>query len=284
MSDDYEFHPIADLFPLIEGEQFEALCADIKKNGLRQNIMLFQGKILDGRNRYRACKAVGEELRTIEFLGTDPYEYVTAQNLLRRHINPQGRAFIAAQMANMKRGQYYGNQHEGSANWRKAESQPSTNEDGTVKTTPPIGGFESSATSQAQAAALLNVPVRTVQRAAQIIQKGAPELVAAVRYSDVSISAAATVAKLPAEKQIAIVSEGPSAVTEAAREIRVAKKPEPASNAPQTSAPVTRAPTDRTSVLLRCWVQCTPWQRHRFIENASPSVFEVVEKFKRGEF
>ncbi|NDB70204.1 MAG: plasmid replication/partition related protein, partial [Methylocystaceae bacterium] len=79
MSDEYEFHPIADLFPLIEGEEFEALCADIKKNGLRQNIMIYQGKILDGRNRYRACKAVGEELRTLEFLGADPYEYVAAQ-------------------------------------------------------------------------------------------------------------------------------------------------------------------------------------------------------------
>ena len=42
---DYAFHPIADLFPLIEGEQFDALCADVKKNGLRQNIMLFEGKI-----------------------------------------------------------------------------------------------------------------------------------------------------------------------------------------------------------------------------------------------
>jgi N6-adenosine-specific RNA methylase IME4 len=53
------FHPLADIFPLIEGDDFEALVSDIRTFGLRESIVLFDGQILDGRNRYLACVAAG---------------------------------------------------------------------------------------------------------------------------------------------------------------------------------------------------------------------------------
>jgi len=62
LSDALEFHPIADMFPPMEGEEFDAFVADIKANGLLEDIVLFEGMILDGRNRYRAClAAVGQK-------------------------------------------------------------------------------------------------------------------------------------------------------------------------------------------------------------------------------
>jgi hypothetical protein len=62
-----EFHPLANLFPLIEGSEFEDLEADIRANGLREEIMLCDGKALHGRNRYGGCLAAGITPRAVPF-------------------------------------------------------------------------------------------------------------------------------------------------------------------------------------------------------------------------
>jgi hypothetical protein len=50
-----KFHPASDIFPLIEGDEFSALAEDIRANGLLVPIVLHEGMILEGRNRFRAC-------------------------------------------------------------------------------------------------------------------------------------------------------------------------------------------------------------------------------------
>ena len=96
-----KFHEIADLFPLMDGVEFQLLCEDIKKEGLNHSVILLNNEILDGRNRYRACVEVGIEPRYEEFKGDDPLAFVLSENLHRRHLTASQRAALAAEVANM---------------------------------------------------------------------------------------------------------------------------------------------------------------------------------------
>ena len=96
-----KFHEIADLFPLIEGDEFQLLCEDIKKEGLNHPVILLDDEILDGRNRYRACVEVGIEPRYEQFKGDDPLAFVLSENLHRRHLTASQRAALAAEVANI---------------------------------------------------------------------------------------------------------------------------------------------------------------------------------------
>jgi hypothetical protein len=91
MTTELEFHRLAALGgPLMEGAEFDELVADIKANGQREWILTYEGKILDGRNRYRACLAAGitpcvmEDDGRVAIAG-GPTAYVVSANLHRRH-------------------------------------------------------------------------------------------------------------------------------------------------------------------------------------------------------
>jgi hypothetical protein len=83
---DLQFHPLSSFFPLIEGPEFQELVADIRKRGLEDPITLHEGKILDGRNRYRACREAGIEPRFNDYAGHDPSGFVISKNVFRRHL------------------------------------------------------------------------------------------------------------------------------------------------------------------------------------------------------
>lgn len=82
---EYEFHPLAEAYPLLDGHDFEDLCSDIQANGLDKPIVLYEDKILDGRNRYRACLKVKVKPKFEQYQGDDPLGYVETQNDFRRH-------------------------------------------------------------------------------------------------------------------------------------------------------------------------------------------------------
>lgn len=85
-----EFHRIASIFPLLEGDELQALVDDIRKHGLREPVWLYDGKILDGRNRARACELAGITPTTRTFSGgyLDAVAFVWSENVHRRHLDP----------------------------------------------------------------------------------------------------------------------------------------------------------------------------------------------------
>jgi len=96
----YEYHELASLLPLLDDEDFDALVEDIREYGQIEPITLFEGKILDGRNRYKACLELGIEVKTKEWTpselnGLTPLQYVISENIMRRHLNVAQRSEIA---------------------------------------------------------------------------------------------------------------------------------------------------------------------------------------------
>lgn len=189
------WHPYADIFPWIEGPAFDELKADIAKNGVLEPIVFLDDAILDGRNRYMAARALGIEYPRVEYEGDDPLSFVLSKNLARRHLTDRQRADVAAKLAKLPRG------------------RPMEN--------PPIDGI-----SVTDAAKMMDVPVKAVERAKVIQEQAAPELKAAYEAGEVSQSAAAEVAKLPHEEQAKVVAG--HAAAEKAKELREQRKAEKA--------------------------------------------------------
>jgi hypothetical protein len=191
-----EFHEVANIFPLMDGTAFEQLVADVKANGLREPIWKHEEKIIDGRNRWRACGEAGVEPRFQEWDGKGSLvSFVVSLNLHRRHLSDSQRAMVAAKIANMK---------DGNPNRKDSTS--------------PIG--EVAQVSNESAAALLNVSVQSVTRGRKVREFAVPELIAAVERGEVSVSAAAAVAEVEPERQQKLVAAGPDAIVSEARKIR----------------------------------------------------------------
>lgn len=83
---DYEQHPIGALWPDVSGTNRVEFFKDVADNGVREPAVIFEGKILDGWQRYRAAKAAGAYLPTTEYDGDDPVRFVISKNAARRHL------------------------------------------------------------------------------------------------------------------------------------------------------------------------------------------------------
>lgn len=92
----HETHPAADLLPLLAEGELAALASDVKANGLREEIVLHESRILDGRNRYLACERAGVAPRFKEWKGSgSPTAWVLSMNLHRRHLTAGQKADVA---------------------------------------------------------------------------------------------------------------------------------------------------------------------------------------------
>lgn len=152
----YETHPAAEIFPMMSAEEFVGLVEDIREHGLREPVVLFEGKVLDGRNRVKACEEIGIEAKFTEWPnGEDPYDYVISKNMHRRHLTEGQRGMIMAELPGLKLGD----------NQYTAEG----------------GSQDPPSLSNEQAAAIAGVSAPTIKRAKVVLKNGSPEDIEAVK-------------------------------------------------------------------------------------------------------
>lgn len=97
----YPVHPLANLIPEMNEEDYLRLREDINQNKLHDPVCLFNGQIVDGRHRAKACMELGVDIPTREFEGTEEeiLDFVISMNLARRHLRESQRAMVAARVA-----------------------------------------------------------------------------------------------------------------------------------------------------------------------------------------
>ena len=91
-------HPIADVWPMMDEAKIAELADDIRKNGQLVPVWLYEGKILDGRNRWAACKISGVEPKTKEYTGDEPTAFAVSLNDRRRHMGKSALAAVAVEL------------------------------------------------------------------------------------------------------------------------------------------------------------------------------------------
>lgn len=171
---EYEYHPAASLFPLMDGVALRALIEDVRAKGLLEPIVVHEGKVLDGRNRLRACELAGVEPMFVEWDadGVSPVEWVVSRNLKRRHLTTAQRAALALDLLPHLEAE-------------AKERQGARTDLGNI---PPRA--EESGEAAEKAATLVGVGRSTVA-AAKAIQKRAPEVVDAMRSGEIPTVAGA---------------------------------------------------------------------------------------------
>lgn len=80
-------HPVAQMIRLMDEFEYAALKNDVTQHGLIEPIILYEGKILDGRNRYKVCCELGIAPQFVNYEGKNPVAYVYSVNIKRRHLS-----------------------------------------------------------------------------------------------------------------------------------------------------------------------------------------------------
>ena len=212
----YQYHPFADVFPLLDDDDLGTLTEDIRENGQREPVILYDGKILDGRNRYRACVELGIPAIFDHSKASNDEEALresVSRNLRRRHLTASQRAMIGADLLPM---------FEAMAKQRQIQSGVDHGAGQKVGANWPQPFDDRAPRARDDAADASESSPRQVQRAKHVKADGVPELVSAVRAGDIAVRRAEEVSKLDEDTQrevVARVKEGEKA-SEVVREVK----------------------------------------------------------------
>lgn len=184
-------HSVANLFPMMNNDEYAALVADIHQHGQREPIWLLDNRILDGRNRWQACRDLGIQPITREYTGpTDMAAlvgFVVSLNLKRRHLDKGQLAFVALDIEKAL-----------------AEEAKERQRLGGIDKVPQI--FAEPIEAREQAAAIVGTNRQYVSDAKKIAQQ-APDLAEQVKRGAISLPEAKKLAAIPEEDRAVVIGQ-----------------------------------------------------------------------------
>lgn len=229
--------------------EYAALERSLLADGCRDALVLWRDVLIDGHNRYDICTKHGIPFRTVSNDKFDSLEdvmlWVIDNNLARRSVSDFQRGMLALRKKEIVAAR---------AAQRAAEAPPeqAAEEPADDPADPPWSTRE-------DVAKAARVSANTLSQIERIRKTAAPELVDAVRTGTISVSAAASVASLPPEAQVAAVAGGRKELQQAARQVREQKagakpKKETVPDSPEDQVKALRAQVgelkDRVATLM----------------------------------
>ena len=226
-------------------EEHDALERSILAEGCRDALVLWGDVLVDGHNRYGICQKHGLPFQTVQNTRfqsmEDVHLWMIDQHLGRRSVSDFQRGVLALRKREIvaeRRARAAAAFVAGNA---QAETQPEESSATAAPAAASVAPPEdlSSREAIARAARLSSSQVVMIEK---IQKQAAPELVAAVKSGTISLNAAAAVATLPAEEQVAAAAAGKDELKQAAKRVREAKRktreeaaPKNAAEAPQSA-------------------------------------------------
>jgi hypothetical protein len=190
-------------------EEHAALEHSLLTEGCRDALVLWGEVLVDGHNRYGICQKHGIAFNTLQNSSfksmDDVHLWMIDQHLGRRSVSDFQRGVLALRKKDI-------------LNTRR--SVPRDEAVMSTEDAPAVPQVSESLTSREALAKSARISSNTITQIEKIQKSAAPELVAAIKSGAISINAAATVASLPLEAQVAAAAGGKKELQQAARQVR----------------------------------------------------------------
>ena len=219
-------------------EEHDALERSILAEGCRHALVLWGDVLVDGHNRYGICQKHGLPFQTVQNTRfqsmEDVHLWMIDQHLGRRSVSDFQRGVLALRKREIVAERRVRAAAAFVAGNAQAETQPEESSATAAPAAASVAPPEdlSSREAIARAARLSSSQVVMIEK---IQKQAAPELVAAVKSGTISLNAAAAVATLPAEEQVAAATAGKDELKQAAKRVREAKRKTREEAAPKNS-------------------------------------------------
>jgi hypothetical protein len=214
-------------------DEHDALERSLLAEGCRDALVLWGDVLVDGHNRHGICQKHGIPFKTLQHPAfksiDDVHLWMIDQHLGRRSVSDFQRGVLALRKKDLlvARGQVPSPSLAAGAG--VSEGDPAQAGDAAASAWVDATSVVTAAkpaeplNSREAIAKAARISSTTVSQIEKIQKAAAPELVAAVKAGEISINAAAAVASLPVEQQVAAVAGGKKELRQAARQVREAK-------------------------------------------------------------